>query len=284
MDADALGKPSEEAERGDVLEWPDMTKLVWHDDFDRIGAPDPGRWTYDLGKGPNNDGWGNGEWQTYTDNNAYISDDNSGMRRLVIPIKWHGAADDRFTSTRMLTKGRFSMQYGRLDVCAKVATTHGSWSAIWMLPDDFGQNAEDPSKRWPTAGEIDIMEHVAMDNGVVHGTIHTGAYNHIRNTQKGRWVRVDAKGQRDWHVYSMVWSPEKIVWAVDGQVYNTFRNDGRGDPQTWPFNKPFHLIFNVAVGGDWGGQQGVDYERMFKGNSEDPGNKMEVAWVYVYEL
>lgn len=242
--------------------------LIWSDEFEEDGAPDESKWGYDLGKGDN--GWGNGEWQTYTSDAAYVKE---GVLR--IPVTFD-PEKNRYTSARMQTRSTFSFKYGRVDVRAKVATTHGSWSAIWMLPTNsqFGN--------WPRMGEVDIMELVGMDPGNVHGTIHTEAYNHMRNTQKGRQVKPRNPGNT-WHTYSIVWTEDEIVWAVDNKVYNRFANDGRGDVATWPFDQNFHIILNVAVGGAWGGQQGVDYDRMRNGDA-DPGNRMAIDYVRVYEF
>ena len=285
---DALGQASRAGLRTGETIGPRGT-IVWEDHFDEPGVIDATNWRHDLGKGPNGDGWGNNEWQTYTDGAAHVGPDEAGVSRLVIPVKFHGdGANPLYTSAKLLSK--YSFTYGRVDIRAKVATTHGSWSAIWMLPDDasYGGGV------WPDIGEIDIMEHVGMDVGVVHGTIHTRAYNHMISTQLGRQVRVDSlltrllrllrlRGDRDWHIYTMKWTEDEIVWARDGLVYNRFGNDGTGDYRTWPFDQNMHLILNVAIGGNWGGQKGVDYDRMRNGDT-DPGNVMEIDWVTVSKV
>jgi beta-glucanase (GH16 family) len=261
-----LGAPSNAGLRtGERLAAPG--RLLWSDNFSLPGLPDSSKWGYDMGKGFN--GWGNREWQTYTDDAAHVTEG-----RLTIPITFYPERN-LYTSARMVTRDKFSFRYGRVDVRAKVATTHGSWSAAWMLPTNSKLGW------WPHIGEIDIMEHVGMDPGVVHGTVHTGAYNHMRNTQKGRQVRPGSVGQ-EWHTYSIVWTPDHIVWAVNDKVYNRFENDRAGDTTTWPFDQYFHIILNLAVGGDWGGQKGVDYETMKQG-ARNAKNVMEVDFVRVYE-
>jgi beta-glucanase (GH16 family) len=117
------------------------------------------------------------------------------------------------------------------------------------------------------------MEYVGFNPGVVHGTVHTEAYNHSIGTQKGGQVAVP-DASTAFHVYAIEWTPERIDWFVDDQPYYSFANDQAGKKETWPFNAPFHLIFNLAVGGNWGGQKGVD-ENIWP-------QRMEVDWVRVY--
>jgi beta-glucanase (GH16 family) len=117
------------------------------------------------------------------------------------------------------------------------------------------------------------MEYVGFNPGVVHGTVHTEAYNHSIGTQKGGQVAVP-NASTAFHVYAIEWTPDRIDWFVDDKLYYSFANDKAGKKETWPFNGPFHLVFNLAVGGNWGGQQGVD-ESIWP-------QRMEVDWVRVY--
>jgi beta-glucanase (GH16 family) len=127
--------------------------------------------------------------------------------------------------------------------------------------------------KWPDDGEIDIMEYVGFNPGVVHGTVHTKAYNHSIGTHKGGQTAVP-DASTAFHVYAIEWTPDRIDWFVDDKPYYSFANDKAGNKETWPFNAPFHLIFNLAVGGNWGGQKGVD-ESIWP-------QRMEVDWVRVY--
>ena len=127
---------------------------------------------------------------------------------------------------------------------------------------------------WPNSGEIDILEFVGYMPGVVHGTVHTGKYNHMIGTQKGTKTDL-ASCSDEFHTYSLEWTPERIDIAVDGNVYFSFENDGAGDTGTWPFNHSFYIIMNVAFGGGWGGAEGVDYSVL--------PCTMEVDWVRVYQ-
>lgn len=276
VEVDALGQASAPALEGRTLEAPNPLLLRWSDEFAPTadGFPDPLKWDYDLGDW----GWGNHEEQNYVEHAAFIArDPTTGTSRLVIPINWDTSGPvAQYTSARLVTRGKFGFTYGRVEVRAKVALTRGSWSAIWTLPDEWTKG----SRQWPDVGEMDIMEHVGMDPGNVHGTVHTKAYNHMINTQQGKVVSIGGPTEREWHTYSLVWTPESITWAVDGRVYNEFLNDG-GDYATWPFDQPHHLIMNVAVGGDWGGQLRLDDNTLKRGEL-DPRNTMEVDWVRVY--
>jgi beta-glucanase (GH16 family) len=152
---------------------------------------------------------------------------------------------------------------------AKLPKGVGTWPAVWML----GKNIS--TAGWPRGGEIDIMEHVGYDEGTVHGTIHSEAYNHVKNTQKGRQITVPDVTQA-YHLYAIEWTADRIDFYVDNQKYNTVDKAILGNSEAqWPFDQPFFLILNVAVGGNWGGQKGVD-ENIWP-------QRMEVDYVRVYQ-
>jgi len=236
--------------------------LVWSDEFDYIGLPDTTKWNYDVG----GHGWGNQELQYYT----YRRLDNARVEdgKLKIEAKKESYEGKEYTSARMVTKNLGDWLYGKVVVKAKLPKGRGTWPAIWMLPTDWEYGG------WPSSGEIDIMEHVGYDEGVVHGTIHTEAYNHSLGTQKGNSVSVpDATSV--FHEYSIEWTPSEIYWYVDGNKYFTFSKI-ENDYKKWPFDERFHLLLNIAVGGSWGGIQGVD-------NNAFP-TTMEVDFVRVYQI
>ena len=222
---------------------------VWSDEFDTPGLPDPAKWSYDVG----GHGWGNRELQFYTESrreNARVEDG-----RLIIEARredWEGRP---YTSARLNSKA--SWTYGRIDVRAKLPRGRGTWPAIWMLPvrGEYGKGG------WPDNGEVDIMEHVGFDPGVIHGTIHSRAYNHVDRTQRGKSTTV-ADAEDAFHVYSVVWTPQSIAVSVDNVSYFSFDNErlsnAQADWRQWPFDKDFRILLNVAVGGNWGGQKGVD--------------------------
>jgi beta-glucanase (GH16 family) len=173
-----------------------------------------------------------------------------------------------YTSTRLISKGKGDFLYGRIEVKAKLPTGKGTWPAIWMLPTDWAYGG------WPKSGEIDIMEHVGYDQNKVHITVHTEAYNHSINTQKSA-TKVVPGVSTDFHTYRVDWTPYSIKGFIDGeQIYN-FINEGKGYAG-WPFDKKFHLLLNVAFGGNWGGAQGVDPSVL--------PQKMEVDYVRVFKM
>lgn len=237
-------------------------QLVWSDEFDHGAAPDPKKWDYDVGGG----GWGNRELQFYTkarEENARVEDGH-----LVIEArreKWEGK---EYTSARLVTKGRADWTYGRFEIRAKLPAGRGTWPAIWMLPTNWDLG----NKGWPDVGEIDIMEHVGYDPGVVHASTHSQKHQWRINTQRTATVPVPDFATA-FHTYVMEWDAEEIRIGIDDHFYFSSKKEG-GDWTSWPFFRPFHLVLNLAVGGDWGGAKGVD-ETIFP-------RRMEVDYVRVY--
>ena len=223
-------------------------QLVWSDEFDEDGQPDASKWSYDLGDGcPRICGWGNNELEYYTNSlkNARVEDGH-----LIIEALHNPQAQRPYTSARLVTKGKGDWTYGKIEVRSKNPSGRGTWPAVWMLPthNAYGQ--------WPKSGEIDIMEHVGFVEDTVYGTVHTEKYNHGIGTQKGGQLIVPTNEQ-DFHTYSIEWSEDKIDFLIDDHNYFTFRNDYKTYGE-WPFDKDFHLLLNLAVGGNWGGKEGVD--------------------------
>ena len=240
--------------------WSFESTPMWEDEFNTNGVPDGSKWNYDIGGG----GWGNNELQYYTNNgNARIDNGN-----LVIEARKESNSGMEYTSARMVTKGKGDFLYGRIEVRARIPKGRGTWPAIWMLSSDEDYGS------WPSSGEIDIMEHVGYDPNKIHSSVHTSAYNHIRNTQKTA-TKVIPDATDSFHIYRIDWTPYAIRSFIDGQQYFEFINEGNGYT-VWPFDKKQHLLLNIAVGGDWGGVQGVD-------NTIFPA-KMEVDYVRVYKM
>jgi beta-glucanase (GH16 family) len=215
--------------------------LVFSDEVDAPGAPDPARWNHEIGYIAND------EKQHYTSRpeNARVEDG-----ALVIEARRERWMGYDYTSARLNTKARAEFLYGRVEIRAKLPTGRGTWPALWML----GANVDQVG--WPTCGEIDIMENVGYDPETIVASVHTAAYNHAQGTHKNATIRVAAPWA-DFHVYAAEWYPDRIDAFVDGQKYFTFRNEGTG-ARAWPFDKPQFLILNLAIGGTWGGQKGVD--------------------------
>lgn len=228
---------------------PVFKKLVWSDEFNYRGLPDSLKWGYDKGKGcPENCGWGNNELQFYTWNrkeNARVEDGN-----LVIEARKENFEGAAYTSARLVSKNKGDWKYGRFEIRAKLPAGKGMWPAIWMLPTKWVYGG------WPESGEIDIMENVGYLPDSIFGTVHTGTYNHSIGTQKVKTI-LTKNISTSFHVYSMEWTADEISFFVDGIRYNVFKND-HTNSMAWPFDQAFHLLLNVAVGGNWGGKYGVD--------------------------
>lgn len=236
-------------------------QLVWSDEFDYQGQPDPNKWSYDIGAG----GWGNQELQYYTNRLENCRVENG---RLIIEARRENYGGAEYTSARIKTRNKGDWLYGRIEVRAKLPGGRGTWPAIWMLPTDNVYGG------WPNSGEIDIMECVGYDPWRVHFTIHTAAYNHMLGTQKGSSTVLNDP-QNNFYTYILEWYPDKLDFYVDNVKYFTFYKES-DDYRVWPFNQRFYLILNIAVGGTWGGAQGVD-PNIFP-------QRMEVEYVRVYQL
>jgi beta-glucanase (GH16 family) len=235
-------------------------KLVWSDEFDTPGEPDRKKWGYDLG----GNGWGNNELQNYTDRRT-----NSRIEggRLIIEAHKESLDKSAYTSARLVSKGKGEWQEGRIEVRAKLPAGRGTWPAIWLL-------AAVEKLSWPDDGEIDVMEHVGFDPGIVHASIHTKKYNHLAGTQKTATTKV-ADCSTSFHVYSVEWSRDRIEICVDDTKYFTYARESGARSDSWPFDKKFYLILNLAIGGNWGGEKGVD-DTIFP-------VRMEVDYVRVFE-
>ena len=243
------------------VEKQDNYRLVWSDEFDTTGLPDTLKWQYDIG----GHGWGNNELQFYDKRRVENARIENGF--LIIEARKEPYMAKEYSSARLTTKGTAAWKYGKVEVRAKLPKGRGTWPAIWMLP------VESKYGRWPACGEIDIMENVGFDPTIIHGTVHTKKYNHMIGTQKaGQFQLQDAN--EAFHSYSVIWLEKDIQFYIDNELYFTFQNDGLGF-ESWPFDQEFYLILNIAVGGNWGGQKGVD-------DSSLPW-KMEVDYIRVFE-
>lgn len=252
----------------------DPWTLVWGDEFNE-GSIDPTKWTYDLGDGSqfNNPGWGNNEKQWYTsdEKNAKVQDGN-----LVITARKEAVSGKEYTSSRLKTKGLFSKKYGKFEIRAKAPTGKGYWPAIWMLPENYEYG------NWASSGELDIMEGWGSRPNTVAGTIHYGG-EWPNNVYSGKeYVFPEGSTIEQYHTYSIEWEPGEIRWYVDGELFLT-KNDwysiSNGQPANnaypAPFNQEFHLLLNLAVGGNFDGDPTP--ETVFP-------KSMQVDYVRVYEL
>ncbi len=244
----------------DVYEISD--KIKWADEFDENGSPKADFWTYDLGGG----GWGNNEKQFYTKDpaNVIVKD---GMLNIMAN---YSKDFPNYTSTRLISKGKKDFLYGKLEVRARLPKGKGTWPAIWTLASQtaYGDNF------WPDNGELDIMEHVGYDQDRIHNNIHTRAFHHSIGTNKGN-SRTVADVSTKFHTYTLEWLPNIITFYIDGEKNFEFKREAYYSWREWPFDKPQHLLLNIAVGGNWGGAQGID-------DSVFP-QKMEIDYVRYYE-
>lgn len=254
-------------------------RLLWSDEFDVDGAPDADKWTPNV--------WParkvNDENQAYT-----ARPDNLRVRDGMLIIEAHKEdyEDARYTSGRIHSQGKGDVLYGRVEVRARLPAGVGTWPAIWMLPSDpfryattcsAGQEWQGSADcdAWPNSGEIDIMEHVGYEMNHVHGTVHNLAYYWINWEQrKGRVILDDVANT--FHTYALEWTPQHVRTYVDDHLYFTYVNENHGW-KAWPFDHPFHLVLNVAVGGWWGRAGGGIDDDIFP-------VRMEVDYVRVYEL
>lgn len=235
-------------------------KPVWADEFDYEGLPDTSRWGYDTG----GHGWGNNEWQYYRDSgNAWVR--QGSLHITAHPQAWMGRA---YTSARLVSRGKGDFLYGRFEVRAKLPPGLGTWPAIWMLPTykQYGN--------WPASGEIDIMEHVGYDPEKVHISVHTKAYNHMQGTHKTAFRSVPG-ALSAFHTYRVDWTPDYIEGFIDDRLLFRFDNERKSSAE-WPFDQPFYWLLNLAVGGNWGGKEGV--------NPAAFPASMEIDYVRVYGL
>jgi beta-glucanase (GH16 family) len=226
--------------------------LVFSDEFNTAGAPDPAKWGYDIGNG---NGWGNNELEYYTSRPENVTISNGTLKIMAIKESYSGSA---YTSARMLTKNKFSTKYGKIEVRAKLPAGVGTWPAIWML----GNNID--AAGWPACGEIDIMEHKGSDQNRIYGTLHHPG--HSGGNGDGSTTVVSG-ATTTFNVYAVEWSPSLIKFSVNGNVFYSFSNT-----PSLPFNQNFFIILNFAMGGTFGGPvdpafttatMEVDYVRVY---------------------
>jgi len=258
---------------------PEGYTLVWSDEFDTEGLPNPEKWSYDTYR--NKDGWWNEEEQYYSDSRA----ENARIEKGHLIIEAHkdggqlrdyseyaeqlrGYADyggQKYSSARLSTKGKAAWQYGYFEIRAKVPCGRGLWPAIWALPEK--------SDQWRESGEIDIMEYVGHDPNRFHATLHIGGNTQVRKTELGEKIEVKTACNA-FHTHSLLWTPDGMTVSLDGSPY--FHHEkGEESEEAWPFNRPYHLIMNLAVGGNWAGTEGIS-KKAFPA-------QMEVDYVRVYQ-
>ncbi len=241
-----------------------FTEILWSDEFDSgDGRPDPRIWSHAQGRGAQGDGWGNNELQYYVDHaeNAFVSDGTLKIRALRTP-------EGGWTSARVHTKGKREWTYGRCEVRARLPLEAGTWPAIWLMPAGVRYGG----RLWPDNGEIDIMEHCQLfGTGTPFGTLHRASGFGSRGWQAGR--REFGEDVASFHTYAVEWDRDGITWLYDGErLQRTYRREDGDGWAWWPFDQPFYLILNLAMGGNLGGAVDPSLEEAV----------MEVEWVRVW--
>lgn len=238
-------------------------QLTWSDEFEgqKNQAPDAQKWSYDLGTGQN--GWGNGEYQTYTQRPENVSLDGTG--NLVITALNEPFAGANFSSARVKTQGLFAQKYGRFEARIKTPYGPGIWPAFWMLGENVNQVG------WPQCGEIDIMELRGQAPNAIFGTLHGPGY--AGGSVNRSHALINGRFDNDFYIYAIEWSEDKIDFFVNDYLYGRISKEDiyGGD---WVFDQPFFMVLNVAVGGSFVGfpttqtpfpqQMIVDYVRVYQ--------------------
>lgn len=249
---------------------PDETQVVANftstitlqEEFDVDGALDESIWGYEEGTGDN--GWGNNELQHYTKRADNVVIEDGMLKITAIKEAYEGA---EYTSARLLTKGKFEQQYGRVEARIKLPSGKGLWPAFWMLGSNFDVVG------WPQCGEIDILENKGSEPTIVAGSLHGPGYSGGNPVTK-EFQLTDNRFENDFHIFGIEWTKDYVNHYVDGVLYNHITRDDV--PGEWVFDQPFYIILNLAVGGDFDGaptdatifpnQMLVDYVRVYAAN------------------
>jgi licheninase len=244
--------------------------LLWSDEFDGKSL-DMSKWSFDTSR--NKLGWYNGELQ------YYAADRPENLRlengRLIIELrkdpqqlrKLPDWGKQKYSSAKIQTKDKVAFNSGFFEVSAKLPCSRGSWPAIWLMPQG--------SAPWPDGGEIDLLEQVGSQPNVAHATLHTALFNHTHQNGRGAETPVPTACSA-FHRYQLAWTVDAITIGVDDHAYMRVRNDQPGGRGAWPFNSPFYLILNLAMGGDWAAAKGIDDAAL--------PQRFEVDYVRVWEM
>ncbi|MDP3642119.1 MAG: family 16 glycosylhydrolase [Bacteroidota bacterium] len=244
-----------------VQAFPQKYVKVWGDEFNTPGLPDSTKWDYEMGKVRND------ELQYYTfkrSENARIQD-----TVLIIEARKEAYKGASYTSASLISRYKGDWLYGKFEIRAKVPTGKGTWPAIWMMPTD------DEYGGWPKSGEIDIMEYVGMNPSNLYFTAHFGSDSGAGHKSSGNYTTAISQPYNKFITFSLIWTPTKMEWFADGVKYHTYTKTS-DDPKVWPFNKMFYFILNLAYGGSWGAQQGIDDAKL--------PHKFFIDYVRVYQL
>jgi len=217
-----------------------MKKVIFLDHFDEGTKPNPEIWNIDVG----GSGFGNNEDQFYTDrsSNIYLKDS-----LLHIVARKEDFEHRHYTSAKITTRQKLSIQYGSIEVRMKLPEGLGTWPALWFL----GENIKEVG--WPTCGEIDLMEFVGKDPDMLHFSLHSKNYNHMKSNNLHLKQHIKDLS-KDFHVYRLDWDPLGFKYYFDDKLLFTAPKADKNGPDNWPFDAPFFMIINLAIGGNWGGK------------------------------
>jgi beta-glucanase (GH16 family) len=241
-------------------------QLVWSDEFNGAdgSAPDATKWAIQTG----GNGWGNHELEYYTarPQNVQVSGGNLIITAVKEDYTGPDGVTQHYTSARMQTKGLFSQTYGRFEARIKIPKGQGMWPAFWMLGTDIDTNP------WPACGEIDIMENIGKEPAILHGSLHGPGY--APGNVTASYTLPTGALSDSYHLYAVEWEAQQVRFYIDSTLYATFAPSNLPSGSPWEFNKPFFLLLNLAVGGDWPGnpdqttqfpqQTLVDYVRVYQ--------------------
>ncbi|MBN2300756.1 MAG: glycoside hydrolase family 16 protein [Acholeplasmataceae bacterium] len=215
-------------------------QLIFEENFDSSSELNPEIWNYQIG-----DKWANNELQCYTDDkqNIFIKDN-----QLHIVASLNQDQNCKYKSARINTYGKIHFQYGKFVVRAKMPKGKGSWPAIWFL----GSSIKDNHVRWPLCGEIDLVEFAGNKPGSISSAIHTEAYNHKINTHKEKRIPLPT-ASNEFHDYELEWTDQRLTFSIDGNQYMHIKKEENDTNKEWPFDQPYYMIINLAVGGWYGG-------------------------------
>lgn len=238
-------------------------KYVWGDNFCSKELIDKDKWKYSVG----GNGWGNGELQYYANNrkkNTEIIKDKLVIRSLHEEYK-----NSKFTSAKLISKEAW--QYGKFVIRAKVPLARGVWPAVWLLPISYNGN------NWPLCGEIDILEYFAHTRSEIQFSLHSNNYNFYRENKFNKSINL-GNAILDFNIYSIEWTESFISFSVNDIIYYTaYKSDCRNSSKKeWPFDAPFNIIINLAVGGHYAGKFGIDVDKW--------PQEFIIDYIYVYQL
>jgi beta-glucanase (GH16 family) len=244
--------------------------LIWSDEFNGPAgsSPDPNNWNFDTG----GKGWGNEELESYTSSPQNSALDGKGDLVITARDERYTGTDGiarQYTSARLQTRHKFQFQYGLIEARIQVPAGKGLWPSFWLL----GNEGYDSATAWPDCGEIDAMEVLGSEPNIVYGTLHA----------PWPWASKDGVGGKaqsstplsaGFHIYGVEWAPERISFLLDGVVYKTITPSDLPPGAAWPFDHPYFLLLNLAVGGDWPGSPNA--------STQFPAH-MTVDWVRVWQ-